>query len=139
MTELERAKVLLRENGYTCVICENERVISSCERGVKPLLGLLDSGTDVKGRSAADKVVGKAAAFLYVLLGVSELYADIISIPALEILNRYNIHTEYGKAVGGIRNRTNTGFCPMETAVMDIDEPYDALKAVKEKLKQLNK
>jgi len=83
--------------------------------------------------------VGKAAAFLYVLLGVKEIYAHIISIPALEVLGRYNIRTEYGEAVDSVRNRTNTGFCPMETAVMEIDEPNKALEAVREKLKQLNK
>lgn len=139
MTELEKAKALLKGNGYTCVLCKGEMVISSYERGVKPLLGLFDSDTDVKGSSAADKVVGKAAAYLYVLIGIHKLYTDVISIPALEVLNRYDIHTEYSKAVNAIRNRTNTGFCPMETAVADINEPNEALIAIREKLKQLNK
>ena len=39
--------------------------------------------------------------------------------------------------VDAIFNRTNTGFCPMESAVWDIDEPEKAPDAIKKKLAAL--
>jgi hypothetical protein len=39
---------------------------------------------------------------------------------------RYTYSAQQQKEVEAIRNRTNTGFCPMETAVWNIDSPEDA-------------
>ena len=67
--DLENAKKILSDGSYTCVLCKGKDTVSSSFRGVKPLLDLLDSGKDFSGYSAADKVVGRATAFLYCLLG----------------------------------------------------------------------
>ena len=136
MKKLEKAKKILIEGEYTCVIC-GEETYTATKRGVAPLLDLLESGADMAGASAADKVVGRAAAFLYVLLKVSEIYAGVISKTALEVLKKEGIHVEYDQCVEAIFNRDNTGFCPMETAVMGIDEAESALLAIKNKLKIL--
>lgn len=72
-TDLKKAAEMLKNGAYTCVLCKDEEIITCAERDVKPLLDLYDSGNDLKGFSAADKVVGKAAAFLYVLLGVKAI------------------------------------------------------------------
>lgn len=45
-------------------MCKGSTIYISTERGVKPLIDRIDDGTDLQGFSAADKVVGKAAAFL---------------------------------------------------------------------------
>lgn len=135
--ELERAKRLLSEGDYTLAMVRGETTVTSVKRGVRPLINLIDAGESLSGFSAADKVVGKAAAFMYVLLGVECLYANVISQPALEVLERNGITAEYGTLTEAIRNRTNTGFCPMETAVKEISEPHEALKAVREKLAQM--
>ena len=86
MTDLELAKEQLIKDECTCVLRKGDSVYCSHARGVKPLLSLLDSGEDYRGYSAVDKVVGKAAAMLYVLLGVSKVHAFIISEKALEVL-----------------------------------------------------
>ena len=136
--EFERAWALLQEEGFTCVLCGGDRVFTSRLRGVKPLLTWLDEGLDVKGFSAADKVVGKGAAFLYVLLGVKEVYAQVMSRPAKAVLEAHGIPNGCEEEVAAIRNRTNTGFCPMETAVWNISEPEKALIAIRQKFKELN-
>ncbi len=136
---LEKAKKLLCDEGLTCCFTDGERIYKSCERGVRPLLSYLDEGIDPFGLCAADKVVGKAAAFLYVLLGIKCVYAQVISEKALEVFKKYSVDISYAKLVPAIRNRTNTGFCPMETAVENIDDPLCALESVKKKLKELNK
>ncbi len=136
---LETARKLMLSENHTCVLCKNEVIFTSDERGVKPLLKWLESDTDLNGFSASDKVVGKAAAFLYVLLGVKEVYALVISEPAREVLIKNGIKTEFETLVPAIRNRTDTDFCPMETAVLGLDDPSNAYLAIKTKLKELTK
>lgn len=134
---LAKAKEIMISEEYTLVIVKNE-VRTFRERGVKPLLSLLDSSIDLSLASASDKVVGKAAAMLYVKLGIKELYASVLSKPALEVLTKNGISAEYGKLVGAIRNRTGDGFCPMESAVIDITDIDEAILAVRAKMAELS-
>ncbi len=138
MNNLERAKAMLKDGGYTCVLCSDNETKTSTERGVKPLLEFVDSGEDFGGFSAADKVIGKAAAFLYAVLGIKTVYADVISRPALSVFHNYGIGSEYGEAVDSIINRSGTGICPMEQATAVTDDRNEALSIIKNKLKELN-
>lgn len=135
--DLIRAKESLENGNYTCVLCKADSIYTSTERGVKPLLQWLDSKTDMEGYSAADKVVGNAAAFLYVLLKVETVYAPVMSEAAIHTFEKHGIQAVYDLPVEAIRNRKNTGFCPMETAVKGISSPQAALVAIKEKLREL--
>ncbi len=139
-SNLEQAKQLLHEKQLTCVVLNGEHTYTSTQRGIAPLMQWLADDIMMQNYSAADKVVGKAAAYLYVLLGIKELYAQVISQPALEVLERYNIAVFYDTLVPAIRNRTDTGFCPMESAVLDIDianEAYIVLKAKLDAMKHV--
>ena len=133
----KRARLALDAGGYTCYIIKDHEIYTSHHRGVKPLLDWLDAGVDLHDGIAADKVIGKAAAYLYVLLGISYVYAGVISKPALGVFEKYDIECEYSTLVDAIENRTKDGFCPMETAVWNVDEPYGVLELLKEALKKL--
>lgn len=137
--DLEKAKKLLESAKATCAFVKDEEAFFSLERGVAPLLKLLQEEKSLAGFSAADKVVGRAAAFLYVLLKVEKLYAGVISKYALEVLNFYGVPVEYGELVEAIRTRKGDGFCPMETAVLGISEPSEAVAAVVKKQEELRK
>lgn len=137
MRDIDKAKELLFGGGLTFAAVRGERVLTDTQRGVQPLLQILESEGEISGFSAADKVVGCAAAFLYVLLGVNELYADVISSHAISVLKKHGIKTEYSLEVTAIINRDKTGFCPMESAVLGIEEPPEALKIIKAKLAAL--
>lgn len=137
MTDLSMAKEELLAGSYTCVVRKEDNVYTSTERGVKPLLNWLDSDIDFSGYSAADKVVGKAAAMLYVLLGVEAVHAVVISTKAKNVLEQHGISVTYDSLVDRIHNRTNTGFCPMEEAVWEIDDLQEALWAVRDKVAML--
>ena len=123
--------------GCTCVLCRDDRLVSSYRRGVAPLLELLDSGEDFSGFSAADKVVGKATALLYRLLGVKALYAGVISQAALDVLEGSGIALQWQEKVPYIINRAGDGQCPMEAATAQIDDPRAALEAIRQTLKAL--
>ena len=131
------AKAYLLEENYTCVLCKGKQIFTSSHRGVKPLLDFLSSDNDFSSFSAADKVVGKATAFLYCLLGIKALYAQVLSIPAKEVLTSRGILVSYDALVPGIRNRENTGPCPMEHATRECQTPEQALTAIQKTLKDL--
>lgn len=137
MNNLEKAKKMLSESEYTCVLCSDDDIMTSTKRGVAPLLQWLDEGKNLSGYSAADKVIGKGAAFLYVLLGIKEVYANVISRRALETLEKSNISVTYKTLADAIRNRDNTGFCPIETAVSGITEPDAALAEIRKTINRL--
>lgn len=138
MKDIKLAKFILKDEGLTCVLCKDDMVFRSDKRGVRPLLDLLESGIDFCGFSAADKVVGNGAAHLYVLLGVSEVYAEVISMPAVKTLCKHRINIRVGTLVEAISNRQGDGICPMEEAVRGIDDPKEALKAIRMKLAELS-
>ena len=138
MEQLKKAEALLRDGGYTCVLTDGTAVHTSTQRGVKPLVQLLESGTNVTGFFAADKVVGRATAYLYVLLGVRALYAQVISRPAEAVLQAHGVCVRYDALVPNIINRAGDGICPFEAAVMDCTTPGAAYEAILQKMKQMN-
>lgn len=134
--DLIRARQLLTENEYTCVLCRGSETRFCTARGVRPLVELLREGC-FTGFCAADKVVGKATAFLYVLLGVRAVYTPVASESAIRILEAHGIEIVRELTVPAIFNRTRTGFCPMETAVRDIEDPRLAYAAIEEALRTM--
>ena len=135
---MKKAVSMLNEQALTLAAVKENETITSRERGVKPLLRLIDEGKTLEGYSAADKVVGAAAAYLYVLLGAKELYANVISRRAANTMEKYGIYTEYNTIAEAIKNRQRTGFCPMETAVSEAVSPENALELIRAKLKELS-
>ena len=135
---LTKAKAILESGGYTCVLTNGTTVYTSTLRGVKPLVRFVESGCIPPSLSAADKVVGKATAYLYVLLGVREIYAQIISEPAAEVLQTRGIHVQYGKKVPNIINRKGDGICPFEATVMEKTESVMAYDAILHKMQEMN-
>ena len=135
--DLTAARIHLESGNYTCVLCNGSTLLTDKRRGIRPLLNLLEQQPTWQGYCAADKVVGKAAAYLYQLMQIDALYAQIISEPAVRVLKNCGIRLEYGVIVPAIRSRDGTGFCPMETAVWDIEDASEALDTVKKTLEQL--
>lgn len=132
-----KAAELLKSGEFTCVLCKGDISYKSAQRGVLPLVMMLDSGKKLNGFCAADKVVGKAAAFLYVLLGVSEVYAPIMSKTAVGVFKRYGVAFYCDTLTDVIINRKKDGVCPMEKAVTSISDPNEALTAIRRTLAEL--
>lgn len=137
MNDIIRAKELLISGGYTCVLIKGTATYTSTERGVAPLLKFIDSSVDFSSFCAADKVVGKAAALLYVYMGIKRLYAKTISTGAVNILKKYHIAYQYENLTPYIMNRNGDGICPMEKAVEHTENPEESLLLIKEKLSSL--
>ena len=139
MTDLENAKNHLDTGKFTCVVCRREEVFTATDRGVKPLLNWLEDGVPLRGFSAADRVVGRATAFLYCLLGVKEVYAKVMSRPAAQVLAAQAIEASADTYVDGIINRRGDGPCPFEAAVLEIRDPQEALVAIRKKMVEISR
>lgn len=138
MRTLEKAKSLLKEDAaVTCVLINGTEVYCSEKHGVAPLIEFIDSDKSFKGFSAADRIVGKAAALLYSYMGISELYADVMSKAAVNVLKEHNISFEYGELVENIMNRRSDGMCPMELTVASENSPSNAVVLLKNKIKSM--
>lgn len=135
--ELLKGKNTLVEKGYTCILFKGEERFFSNSRGVKPLLEFLESGKDFSGFLAVDKVVGKGAGMLYILLKVKAVYAITISQPAYDILVKNGVEVFYDNKVKNIVNRLKDGLCPIEECVLDCDDPTLSLSLIKKKLTSL--
>lgn len=116
----------LHEARCSCVIAQGNEVRLFHQRGVADLYTLLTEEPHfLRGASVADRVVGKGAAALMLLGGVNRLHSDVISRPALQLLQQAGVEVTYGELTERIVNRAGTGWCPLETLCMEIDTPEE--------------
>ncbi|MBQ8687507.1 MAG: DUF1893 domain-containing protein, partial [Ruminococcus sp.] len=114
---------------------------TSTAAGISPMLDLIREGHDLHGFSAADKIVGKAAAMLFALAGIAELHAQVLSRFGAELLRIHGIAFTYDTLTEYIINRKGDGICPMEQTVADIDAmdlqtAFDAVYVKREELRK---
>lgn len=136
-SDIERAKALLEKENLSCVLCRGEKTYTSAKQGISPMVDFITLKTDLRGFSAADKIVGKAAALLFALADVNAVYAGVMSEQAVCIFRAHHIAYSYAILAKSIVNRSGTGLCPMEQTVADITDPAEALCAIKNTLKAL--
>lgn len=110
----------------TVIICQiiSEKkfggdIITDDGRGISPMMKFIGMGKDLKGYSAADMIVGKAA--------------------ASEYLEAHHIPHSYDKLTEQIINRTGDNICPMEAAVANISDPEEGYKALFNKIQEMRK
>lgn len=130
---MERNIEMLHTGNYSCVISNNGDIRTFTQHGITDLYDLLNNDLEfLNGACIADKVIGKGAAALIILGGVSEIYADIISASALGLLLKHNIKVEYVKNVAFIENRNQTDWCPIERMCYDEETPETIYPLIKE-------
>lgn len=137
MTNKEKAIQYLLENNCSCACFDGENFLSSTKRGVAPLLDWLDAGICLENCSVADKVIGKGAAFLYLKLNCRDIHAQVISRPALALLQSQGVCVTCDHLVDGIQNRDHTGPCPVESAVLSVTSADEALTVIRARLREL--
>lgn len=130
MTDIEAARAALA--GNTLALCCDGKVTVSRARGVAPMVDFIAEGRSFEGWSAADKIVGKAAAMLHIYAGISELYCDVLSNEAYSLLKSHGIAVTYGELTDVIINRDGSGMCPMEALVIDTDDIDEGVRRVSE-------
>ncbi|MDR0431057.1 MAG: DUF1893 domain-containing protein [Tannerellaceae bacterium] len=124
---------LLHKGEYSCVVSNGEETRTFSKRGVIDLYELIENDLPfLNGSSIADKVVGKAAATLMILSGVSRVYAEVISEPAIDLIKNTKIELTFGKAVPLIENRDKSGICPLEKTCMNTNSLQELFIRIEE-------
>ena len=136
MTDRERVIEILRDRKATYAFVRGTEEIFGTEKGIAPLLCRIAEKRLWSGFSAADKIVGKAAALLYVYMGVAEVYAEVLSDSAESVFVAHNIPYGYHTRTDRIINRRGDDVCPMEKAVADCSDPARAVVLLREKCKK---
>jgi len=125
---------ILHDEGLTLVVKSADgHLYRFTQRGVKDLLTLVTESPELlHGALIADKAVGKAAAACMVAGGVRQVHADVMSEPALALLQAHGVVAECGTLVDHIINRAGDGWCPMERLSRDIDDPAVIIQKIQE-------
>lgn len=116
MTDIEIAKELLKKEKYTLVVVKDgDLLFTSKEKGIKPMYRLIiDMKERVRGASIADKVIGRGAALLSSYVNIKEVFGEVMSKEAIEVLEENNINYSFSIICDYIKNRDKTGLCPIE-------------------------
>jgi hypothetical protein len=124
MQDIEIAKEHMINNNLNFVLVKDGNILAeSNSRGIKPIYDtFVNNANDFWGASVADRVIGKAAAMFLTNGGIKELYTDLISDLALDILEEKDIKVQYLKKVPMILNRTKDDMCPIEKLSSKIDD-----------------
>ncbi|MBM6813455.1 DUF1893 domain-containing protein [Thermophilibacter provencensis] len=137
-TDLDLARALLIANkDATLVAVRGDEIVVCRDRGVKPLLKMVAEGRSLKGFSVADKVVGKAPALLYAVLGPEAVFSPVMSWTGRAVLLAAGIFVSHDVLVPHISNRAKSGQCPMDESVTNIWEPYEAVGVLEERARQM--
>lgn len=125
---------ILHSEGLTLVVKSGDGTIHRfTQRGVKDLLTLVTTAPEVLHNAIiADKAVGKAAAACMVQGGVKQVWADVMSEPAMTLLRAFRVEAECGTLVDHIINRASTDWCPMERLSREIDDPATIIRKIQE-------
>lgn len=125
---------ILHSEGLTLVVKSGDGTIHRfTQRGVKDLLTLVTTAPEVlHGAIIADKAVGKAAAACMVQGGAKQVWADVMSEPAMTLLRAYRVEAECGTLVDHIINRAGTDWCPMERLSREIDDPATIIQKIQD-------
>ena len=132
MTDIAQARKLFSGGTYSCVLVRDSIIYTSTLTGVAPLISFIEDGTDLKGFSIADKIIGKAAALLFVYAGIKTAHGITMSRKAAAVFETHSIVYTYDTMTPEIINRTGTGICPMEQAVLAVESPEEALSVLKD-------
>lgn len=137
MTDIELAKAHL--DGHSICLCRDGEYFTDDGRGISPMIRLIEEGRDLHGYAAADIIVGKAAAMLFIKAGIREVYGEVMSRAGYDCLQQHDIPCAYGKLTEKIINRKGDGICPMEQTVALIDDPEEGTIALQQRMIELRK
>lgn len=137
---MEEVIAKLHEGGYSCVVSSGSEIRTYTKPGVMDLFEMyINDATFMKGASIADKVVGKGAAALMILGGISRVYADVISQSAIALLENTNVELKYNTIVSRIEDKSKNGICPLEKLCARSDSLDELFLIIKEFVERMRK
>lgn len=117
--------------GAAVVVAKDGVIIAEEEgHGVEPVLRLLDADR-LRGAIVFDRVVGRAAASVFVVGGAKKAFTLLADEGSAAFCREHGLALTAEKTVDRILNRDRTGACPLEQAVDGIDDPRKMVDAIR--------
>lgn len=137
MTDAELAISALR--GHSIALCRDGEIIVDDGRGISPMMKFIGAGMELSGYSAADVIVGKAAAMLFVKAGVVSVHGSTMSEAGKAYLESHGVACTWDILTERIKNRAGTDICPMEKAVAEISDAEAGYAALKRRIEEMKR
>jgi len=122
------------DTGYTCVICYKGMVLTSKKDEVLALVEFIDSKFDFSMFSACIKNIDKSSAFLFVKLGIKNIFTYNLTKNAKDILDKYEINYRYNELVDKLNYSNN--YDKLDILLNDISDLDNALGKIYEEIKK---
>lgn len=133
---LELARDVIQTSDYSVVVIKNNQII--CKKkgnGIRPILESIEElGENVHGCIIADRVLGKASAFLCLYSKAKAVYSPQATKTAIALLLISGIPSQADCLIPRIKNRDGTDMCPFEKMLKNISSPEEAYKILKGKI-----
>jgi hypothetical protein len=131
--DLELAKSKLIAEDLSLVIIKNGEVIfETRKKGITGFLEAIEKlNKNLLNASAADKIVGVAAAMLCVYVGLASVFAITISEEGKKVLRDNNIEYRFERTVPNILNHNKKNVCPFEKLAIISGDPKEAYLKLK--------
>ena len=122
---------MLNEQGLSLLVYNNGELTTHANRGIQDLLQLISEQPErLNGAVAADKIIGKSAAAIMIAGGVKEVHTNVICTPARELFEANGVLVFATEEVPIIMNRNQSGMCPMDTQIADIESVEECVIAL---------
>ena len=133
-----KARVALAHGEKTLIVIRDEKQLHfSTERGMKPLLDIIDKDVELlNGSIVGDRIVGRAAAFLCIYGKARAVYASSMSDEAIELFEKYDILPTWQDAVPYIVERDLKSRYKLDLHVKDVEDPAVAVQMIRDYVEQ---
>ena len=103
--------------------------------GIRPFLEVIEEmGKDIHGSVIGDRILGRASALLCLYSKARAVYTPQATKAAIALLIMGSIPAQVDQLIPFIKNRNNSGLCPFEKMLENINEPKKAYELLKEKV-----
>lgn len=124
----------IKSGSCSCILIRNDQIVHRGHGpGVQPLLELMETSEDralLENAFVVDKIIGKAAAMIFVLGNIAGAYGITISINGKKYLEKHGKDCRSERCVDAISDRTGQGICPIERSVLEIDDPQEGYQVI---------
>ena len=134
MNDLETAKTQLIQNHLTLIFIKNNNILfkTKSRRISGFLTAIQDLDRKLENASVADKVVGRAVALLCAYARIKAIYAETLSMKAVDVLEKAGVTYEWKGIVDTILDTNKNDVCPFEKTAAQISSPKDAYEKFKD-------
>ena len=134
MNDLETAKTQLIQNHLTLIFIKNNNILfkTKSHRIFGFLTAIQELDRKLENASVADKVVGRAVALLCAYARIKAIYAETLSMKAVDVLEKAGVTYEWKGIVDTILDTNKNDVCPFEKTAAQISSPKDAYEKFKD-------